>query len=152
WGKVGGVAFPMGEIKTAQWVETLISEEEPRFTSTLRHWIRIDPPAHAWKSELGSHDVIDERGHLHTADTWDHCSLSPPVAPWTRESRLRMVSPTLRPAEREAHAAPSDQLLDPWHTERTQVGDRPAILYRCRYASGSFQVTALYWLDPETRL
>lgn len=138
------------EVKTAAWVETTTRHLlSPAFEHTMRWWVRLDPPAEAWRSDLESHDVIDERGHFHTAPSWDNCSLSPAVQPLTRDGLLRKVlAPDL------AGQPAAGKLSVPggtWRTESTQLNGRPTKLYIAEYPAETYRVEQRVWFDPVTR-
>ena len=69
------------EIKTAHWIRTHTHFAKQNgkidYTFHYKEWIRLNPPAYAWREESEdswSHDVMDERGHFHTASTWKMAS------------------------------------------------------------------------------
>src|SRR5688572_16067273 len=87
---------PSPNLKTAEWVETHEHYGEPPHTRTLHWWLRLDPPAVAWRTDLGSHDVMDERGHLHTHASRESCLLLPHGSPWSREIAMgHVLGPSL---------------------------------------------------------
>src|SRR6266700_3701387 len=84
-------------IRSAQWLEVHRSFGEHPHATRTELWIRLDPPARAWRGEIVegghgfSHDVIDKRGHLHTASTWTNYSLSPAAKALASEDLLREI-------------------------------------------------------------
>src|SRR5512142_323181 len=87
----------MDEIKTASWVETRYHMGEHPGTTRATIWLRMEPPARAWRDEIieggsgWSHHVRDARGFLSTASSWEKCTLTPETTPPTAEELLREV-------------------------------------------------------------
>jgi hypothetical protein len=132
----------MQRIRTAQWVENITGPDS--YTGTLRYWLRLEPPALAWLSDLGDHDLIDERGHLHTASTWADCRLYPTEEPWTRDDYLRHVLPKgLREAAETGNR---------WETTAVQLEDQEAVRYHRTYGESAYRVEMSVWLEPESGL
>jgi hypothetical protein len=121
-------------------------------THVSQHWIRLDPPAHAWRSDCGDHDVLDERGHLHTADTWPDCHLKPHDEPWSAESLVGNILPWGAfssfdcELKQGANGAPV--------CERTWVSldGREVARYDAEYPSGDFRIEHTTWFEPKTGL
>src|SRR5690349_10918031 len=66
-----------GKVRTARWVAESIRGMDG-FSMRTDWYFRAEPFAVSWKSLIGrdwAHDVIDKRGHLHTASTWKDVSL-----------------------------------------------------------------------------
>ncbi|HTE18873.1 MAG TPA: hypothetical protein VK689_10915 [Armatimonadota bacterium] len=137
--------------QTAHWIEKLTAHTPEPHTRTFHYWLRLHPPALAWCSDSGAHDVIDERGHLHTADTWTHCSLSPHSSPWTDDDYLRHVLPwgPPPPAEGEDRSYPGGE---GWEHERMLWDDRPALRCWKQVPEGEYQVEKTVWLELDTGL
>jgi hypothetical protein len=134
---------------TAHWTETLThAGERGSCTVTSNHWLRLDPPAYAWLNDLGDHDVIDERGHLHTSDTWTSCLQVPSVYQSPEDFQRHILPWGPRPAP-EAEARRRDQ---GWEWQQDTVDGRPAVRWRRRCPEGSYQVEMSVWLEPETGL
>jgi hypothetical protein len=130
----------MEKIETAYWVETRTSYGPHEFSFSMETWVRLNPPARAWRSTIGnewSHDVVDERGHLHMASTWDNCMLMPTPRPYTTESVLA-----------EALLPPD---MSQWKSEPEESDGQTLTRFEKEYPEGTFRVNVTIWANPETR-
>ena len=147
------------DIWAAAWEETRVmatplrsdSDWEPDPIPAL-HWIRVNPPAHAWHhaySDSWSHDVMDARGHLHTASSWDHSSLSSRPNSYTPDELLRKVLfPHFLPDESEESRVKE---LRTWRQETVEENGQPLLRWQRTTISGNFQVEEHVWAEPQTR-
>lgn len=147
------------DIWAAAWEETRVmatplrsdSDWEPDPLPTL-HWIRVNPPAHAWHhaySDSWSHDVMDARGHLHTASSWDHSSLSSRPNSYTPEELLRKVLfPHFLPEEDEESRVKE---LQTWRQETVEENGQAFLRWQRTTISGNFRVEEQVWTEPQTR-
>ncbi len=142
-------------VQTAQWRETSTRWDAPggeEYSRQMQEWIRFYPPAHAWRSdddEDWSHDVMDERGHLHTASSWDMCCLLPQANPLTAEDLLRRI--LFWPPEHEEGAALSVlRPRDAWQQEQTEVDGRPLIRWYRETTEHNFRVAQSIWTEAAT--
>jgi hypothetical protein len=139
----------MDELTSAEWVETHTQYPDPEHTHLMRYWVRFDPPAEAWRGAFDTHDIVDERGHLHTAASWEDCVLYPSPNRPTREGLLRKVVMEHLPVDEGAGEL--SQGVGTWRCERVELDGRPAVRYAAEYAKESFRVAHAVWFDPETR-
>jgi len=138
----------MVALRTACWVETN-SRGDAFEKFNLRHWLRVDPPAHAWLADDGDHDVLDQRGHLHTAPNWDKCSLYPHETPWDPEVLRFCVVPW---AEYSAASGFEPPDPDEWERGLDSIGGRDAVRFHRRYPNGAYYSELAIWMDPRTGL
>lgn len=136
--------------KSAEWVETSDVTCGVDHALTSRWYLRLDPPAEAWIGPHGSHDVRDERGHLHTSRSWDHCMLVPGYFPASRDELVKRVLVGDVPAG-EASGVLS-RSGGTWRTVRTELDGQPMIRYERDYPAGGYEASAVVWFDPATRL
>lgn len=140
--------------RSAYWIHEWITgpsddSQEPR-SRIQENWLRMDPPAHAWCSDLGAHDLIDERGHFHTADSWDICQLYPHDQPWTLENLLWQILPWGRFSTFDA--AVQFDLTANWERVRETLEGLPVDRYHCEFTEGNYRVEFTVWLEPSTGL
>ena len=132
--------------RTARWIHEWITDPSGDEGGPHHHlsenWLRLDPPAHAWRSEYGEHDVIDERGHLHTAESWANCLLSPHLQPLTVEDYLAEILPW------GVGSGPSAA----WEQAPDTLDGRAVLRCRREVAEGDFRVEYLAWLEPASGL
>ncbi len=146
----------MEEIKTARWV--VISEHFGKHphSSRTEEWIRISPPAKAWRHEFisngtgWSYNVMDERGHLHTASSWENCALSPQANPITKEDLLREVMAPPVTGDPPAVVRNAESKTD-WRVRLVNEAGRPLLRYDGERVMGSFRVSHTLWAEPESR-
>src|SRR5712691_10054387 len=99
--------------------------------------MRLDPPARAEQSDLGRHHLRDERRHLDTHSSGDHCHLGSTGRPLIREELLgEVLAPDLpaEPAEGELSVAGGT-----WRTERTERDEQPCMLYTTVHPTEFYQ-------------
>jgi hypothetical protein len=130
--------------RTATWLEEHTPEGRP-FTLKNRHWLCLDPPAMAWLTDLGDHNLIDGRGQLHTSRDWDSTLLSPLPKPWTQAEFLRKILPwgwfppdlAERLGEGGTHGG--------WQSARDAVDGQPAWRFDRRFVSRQYRVDVTIW-------
>ncbi|HZT43956.1 MAG TPA: hypothetical protein VFA07_17450 [Chthonomonadaceae bacterium] len=144
------------KIKTAHWIETRTHYKPFPGSITREYWLRIDPPAQAWKDTYPtewSYDVQTPRGRFHFASSWDANThyVDPPL--FTREKALLEV------------LAPLDQPSgEPWQVETVQRDGRSLLCYHRKifrhrisvhqgkeHIVGTFPIEETIWADPDTR-
>jgi hypothetical protein len=158
----------MEDIQTAHWTETRTRygrfdvsgsfDGEQERKSTTRVWLRLNPPAHAWRNEFEdswSHDVRDARGHLHTASTWDQCHLYPLSHPETAENlrenlRRQCLPPPVSGAQSQERNTDRTPRRYEWQQETTELEGQAVIRWHLDYVENNFQVSLTYWSEPET--
>lgn len=127
--------------RTAHWIEEhLIGPSQ--ITIRFQYWLRLAPPAVAWVSDHGTHDVIDENGHRHCIITGNdrECMEMPLDRRWAQEDFLSEVLPWgWFNSERSAGGAPE------W--EWDPIGDRPALRHERSYPEDRWHVhfRACHW-------
>jgi len=90
-------------------------------------WLRLDPPALAWKSRA-DHHVMDERGHLIASEGRDTCLLFPHRSAWGAAELLgEVVLGSLPGAEQPSTAGVP---VPDWSVEQVKLDGRD--LLRCR--------------------
>jgi hypothetical protein len=143
----------MLDIETATWVETRTMYGEHPHTIRTETWIRIDPPAKAWRNHHGpdswSFDILDERGHLHTASSWGNCVIYPSPRQLTSEELRREVCLTRRAVANEQDVESGDSDTG-WLVEETELADKVVRRYSKEYVQGNFGVSVALYVDPET--
>ena len=144
-------------IQYVQWVETDESKHHahlPPLCTTTRVWLRIDPPARAWRNELTdggsswSLDVIDERGQFHTASSWKVCSLNPAIRPpITSEGLLRE---TLAPEVQDSGTNHSRDPQYRWVVSEVEFDGKQVHRYDREVIRGNFLLKYATWADSGT--
>jgi hypothetical protein len=133
-----------------EWVSDPSGEQGETHIGITQHWLRLDPPAHAWLSDQGGHGLIDERGHFHTSQCWDTCQLQPHATPWSREDLLSEIFPwgAFSSHDCELELGPDGNPLGErtWETVQGQEAAR----YRIEGAKGDFRVEYTLWLEALT--
>lgn len=146
----------MDDIQTAQWVESREMFWPHKITFTTEYWIRLHPLARAWRNDHGdgasTHDVTDERGHFHTASSWDNCVHSTMAAPLTQADLIREVAVPVRTWVR-SDMTTADEVSDlapGWSYDRLAISGSELLRFDDRYVSGNFEITRSLWVDRET--
>lgn len=144
-------------IRTAQWRESSTRWGEPgdeEHSRQMQNWIRFYSPSHAWHSGEGedwSHDVMDERSHMHTASSWDMCSLHPHPRPMIANNLLRKVV-FWRPETEERGAGSVLQWSrDTWQQEIVEMDGQPLVRWHQETIEANFRVAQSIWTEAATR-
>lgn len=146
-------------IKTAQWYVTKVRWSEPDYEEcalSTQEWIRLQPPVYAWRvifdDNSWSHDVMDERGHMHTASSMDVCFHRPHLSPYTGVDLLRKV--LFWPTEnRESAGSSSLQRQRPesvWQREPVEVEGESLVRWHQETIEDNFHVSHAIWTDAMT--
>lgn len=141
-------------IRTAHWTETRTrwdDKDGEDICAVMQEWIRVSPPAHAWRNDRSdgwSHDVIDARGHFHTASTWKTCSLRPHSSPFLTTEVLKKV--LFLPDEVDNNAQPPGDKRKEWKRETVQQGRHTLIHWQHETIQGNFHVTEAVWTERDT--
>ncbi|HLK58295.1 MAG TPA: hypothetical protein VKU00_17140 [Chthonomonadaceae bacterium] len=140
----------MQSIETASWVETQTRWEKTFGEHTLssQHWLRTNPPTEASYIDFGdswSHDVTDERGHLHTASTWKICQFFPHQRPYDALSLQRRV--LFAPPQRDGSSLRPDRN---WRHDQVEHEGRAVNQWFREYVQDNFRVTETLWTELQT--
>jgi hypothetical protein len=118
-------------------------------TSRQDWWLRVDPPAVAFLSGLGDHDLQDARGDFHTNSEWDCCTLYPREGAWSVLDVIYHVLP-FGLFESPSDAAPGGPMGPEWEREWVELDGRKRVRCRLTYPEGAYQVEHTFWIDPPT--
>jgi hypothetical protein len=128
------------DIQTVQWIETTqMHGAEHTPPSRSSYWLRVNPPALAWKNYIDDswdHNVQDARGILHTASTWDTTDLDS-KHPISIEYEIAEVR------------APVGTQSESWSTESVIQDGRELLRHSCEEIQHNFRIvhTLLSELD-----
>ena len=137
------------DLSFAQWTETKTEFGEHSGTRRTTHWVRLDPPAYAWRNEHRkgwSHHVVDERGHLYTASRWTNCSLSPSPVPITSEGLIPNFLAPVVPEKPALEGSPGTLRVRSVILEGSEVQH-----YEWERIQGNFRVQYQIWAEPKSR-
>jgi hypothetical protein len=144
-------------IEYVQWIETDESKHHahlPPLCTTTRVWLRINPPARAWRNEVTdsgswSLDIIDERGQFHTASSWKVCSLYPAIRPAINSEALmrEALAPEVQMSETNRPADPRQR----WVVSEGNLKGKKIRRYDRQIIRSNFLLIYVTWADPETR-
>jgi hypothetical protein len=145
-------------IEYVQWVETDESRHHahlPSLRTTTSVWLRINPPARAWRSKLTDGppnwtlDVIDKRGQFHTASTWKDCSLFPDIRPEINSNVLlrQVLAPYVQISETSDSADPRHS----WIVSKVEFDGKKSHRYDREVIRGNYLVKYVIYADPKTR-
>lgn len=148
----------MQEVKTVYWVEAHTGwgkhDGEEGHTFSTQHWLRMTPPAEAWRTDFDgswSHDVTDEHGHLHTASTWKMCHFHPHSRPYDPEDLLRQVFfplPVHNPSSEVSSTTKRPRTE--WQNEQVEIKGQSLVRWYRDYVQDNFHVTQTIWTESET--
>jgi len=149
-------------IQTASWHEKYsfftsgeeLEEEELEEDDELpaHFWLRIDPPALAWRNDYEnswSLTVREADRSLHTASTWKTCDLSITQKPLTAAELLRHVlfpPPSVESVEEGGETG----VCALWQHETVERDGRPVIRWYRESTQERFHVVDTIWTEPET--
>ncbi len=147
------------KISYVHWVETDKSQhfaELPPCCSTTEVWLRIAPPARAWRSRIQGNksewslSVIDQRGQFQTASPWKECSLNPSVRPVITSERLlkESLTPEIVPSEKPSREIPLNQ---PSIVSNAILNGKKVRRYELEFVRGNFLVKRVIFAHPRTR-
>jgi hypothetical protein len=133
----------------AQWTQTTTRLGIQGSTTRTVCWIRMDPPAWAWRTELGagwSHDVIDERGHLHTDSQRENCLLYASTLPFTMDNLIRKVVAPEPPT-----GPVFEDTLDTLVVRPVFLKLRRVLRYEWEVIRNNFRIRYQVWAEPKSR-
>lgn len=140
--------------KTACWVAEWISDPAGvhgrAHTHLSRHWLRLDPPALAWLTDQGEHDLIDERGHFHSVETWDACHLDPHTTPQSQDDLVSAILPWGAFSSHDCELALGPDGNPLWERTWETIRGQEAARYRTEFGKGDFHVECILWLEALT--
>ena len=147
----------MQTVQTASWIETHTLAEAGDMdvdeeAIPMQFWLRIDPPALAWRDDYGeawSHRVIDGARHLYTASTWKTCDLDVKKAPITVEELLNHVLFPGASAENDIQADNRANRMV-WHHEEVEREGRMLVQWSAEGAQDSYHVMERIWTESDT--
>jgi len=129
------------DIQTVQWIETTqMYGAEPTRPTRSRYWLRVDPPALAWRNYFGDtwdSNVQDARGIFHSGSTWDttHLDRKHPIS---IEYEIAKVQ------------APVGTRSKSWSTERVAQDGRDLLRHSCEEIQHNFRIVHAIVSESDT--
>lgn len=137
------------DLAYAQWIQTTTKLGEPASKARTTYWLRMDPPTLVWRTEDGagwSHDVVDERGYLHTDSHRDSYLLYRALHTVTAEDLIhKVVAP-------EVPAGPVfEETIDTLAVRPIFLNLRRVMRYDWEVIRNNFRIRYQVWAEPKSR-